>query len=396
MNENTSDHEKILKLITDFAEEQNKEQESIIFNKNNEKMNYIKKLNSMFSLDILESFNSFVIDASGLCFECKAETTINNIPITITLEPQLNFTSTIMRFRIGHQQVATADISIPEDKDIKDPERLEIIQNSNLKHFARCMYRIQTIEINAIKNEKIRFWTNDIPWNYSGSYRVPQLLLKLEEDKFLISEELYLGAKNTLLDVVKQQEQYDADKKERLENSIKIAKEEYIIWEKEHAAYEKSLCSCATLLIAKYFKPYKLHRATYMMSNFDASILKDEDGELVPDILEAITCGTTYIPGSEDAEGFVTTVDVYGNLGKRKIMGSILHIDCFEYNQYSDVNSFCKKIYVDNKNRQYPINLPPGTVLEPFDKLQEPISWEERCKQRGLEDPWNYKGYVLN
>jgi hypothetical protein len=270
-------------------------------------------------------------------------------------------------------------------------EALVTVQEENDRKLIHSLSKIVGERIVEMKKSRPYFWKNEIPRNYGGASRAKALLEQLEKEKYLLSEEEYQEALTTLNRVIIDNE--IEQKRISEENALfkGIVKEEMARWEKENKEYEDALSEICKSLGQKYFKPWVMYTVTYMPEHFDPKDLRDDDGEIVEDVVDVVTNSTNYI-GEPDSEG-------YGNIRKRKFSSNILHIDKTEINHYPGTPNgevaincnFWKKITPDNSLHRISFAVPPGTVVEPYVVPSKPKTWDETCKERGVKDPWKYR-----
>ena len=364
----------------------------------------------VFTNDITNSFDYIEMKPDGDRMYYKAVLIYDSVPIEFIIQ-NVSINSTCAndaRLKIGNEVLASFMVTVPKEHVINNimsrisaptaADALVIVQEENERKLIHNLSKIVGERIIEFRKSRPFYWKNEIPRNYSGASRAKTLLPQLEAEKYFLSEEEYQEALTTLNRVILDNE--IEQKRISEENALfkGIVKEEITRWEKESKEYENTLTEICKALGKQYFKPWVMYTVTYMPENFDPKDLRDDDGEIVEDVIDVVTNSTNYI-GEPDSEGFVNSVDIYGSIRKRKFSSNILHIDKTEFNYYPGTPNgevaincnFWKKYTPDNLLHKISFAVPPGTVVEPYGVPTKPKTWEETSKERGVKDPWKYR-----
>lgn len=376
-----------------------------------EKLEELKAdLLKVFSEEVTNAFDYIEMKPLDNQMLYKAVLIYDSVPIEFIIQhATINTTcASEARLKIGNENLASFTVMIPRKiilESIKsrkpntsDADIFTDLQEDNERKLIHSLSKIVGDRITEMKKSKPFFWKNEIPRNYGGASRAKALLPQLEVEKVFLSEEEYQQALTTLNRVILDNE---IEQKRISEENVLfkgIVKEEIARYEKEFKEYENALSELCKSLGQKYFKPWVMYTVTYMPEKFDPKDLRDDDGEIVEDIVDVVTNSTNYI-GEPDSEGFVNAIDIYGGIRKRKFSSNILHIDKTEFNYYPGtpngevaINSnFWKKNTPDNSLHRISFAVPPGTVVEPYGVPTKPKTWDETCKERGVKDPWKYR-----
>jgi hypothetical protein len=345
---------------------------------------------AIFESDIHKSFDSVVIQEKGGNFNYDAVVLIyQDIPIHLQFHSTTNDSRAWSNLKAGSENICQFEITIPTDRTDMHYE-LQFMQK-NTKELIRNMITVCE-KVEAFKKFKGKMWNDDIPRNYTGAERVPKLLNKLTEDKVFLTEHHYQNLYNILQDVLKQKQDYDVEESTKRNECIDIVQAEVQRYAKEIEIYHKHLRELCDALGKKYFKPWYHFVTTYMPSDFNPADIKDEDGNIIEDLADAITGQTSYI-GKPDEEGFLTAIDGYGRTFKRKISPNIYHTEIIEHNHYPTNLSeaqFWQRIKTDSTIDDFIFYVPPGTEVEKFEVPPKPKHFVDACKEQGINDPWNY------
>jgi hypothetical protein len=373
--------------------EDNKKREALLAEQRLLKIRDLKEdLLNVFSKEITNSFDFLELTPNGDYVNYKAVLIYDSVSITVSISVGINSTCAQDTYlRLGNETLARFLITVPRDTLNALNERNKI-QTDNERKLIGNLSTIIGKRIEELKKSKPYFWKNEIPRNYSGASRALQLLGQLEADKVFLSEEEYTEALTTLNRVIVDAE---IENKRVTEENTKfqlIVKEEYERWQKETKEYELMLQGACKVLAQKYFHSWTLYSVTYMAENIDPKDLRDEEGELINDVSEALSWQCHYI-GEADSEGFLTCVDVYGNLRKRKISTNIVHIEKTEFTNYPEqINvNFWKRIIPDKSTSGISFLVPPDSNVLSHEYPEKPRSWDETAKERGVKEPWKYR-----
>ena len=354
-----------------------------------------EQLQAVFLPEVFESFDLKGFKRSGEDVKFTGYLYIDEIPVKLSIAFNGKDLYNLMFIYIGSEQIRSNSLQIPHLNYMDQPESLNKVQKENSNKLAFNLERIIHETIPDLKITRTRYYKEEIPRNSAGAYKVPKLLENLELDKVFLSEELYENTKKTLLGVLEMKQKEDVKQAEEDKLGYQIVQEELERYGKETFAYDAAMTSLAKKLGEQYFKPWRMDTYTYMATMVDFSMLRDEDGETDKDLAEALswTCNCISEP---DSEGFRKTVDIYGNVRDRKIMGTIIHVDRTEFNEYPDPRNwnFWKRISLTkNYGSSYTFYVNPLTEVADFGYLlpKEPISWVDGAKARGVEHPYKYQ-----
>ena len=291
----------------------------------------------------------------------------------------------------GESSGGPAYVRIP---DKINSEEIEIIQKENSSNFIKSLSTIICETIENLKESKPIWWQKEIPHNYSGAHLVPRLLEKLEQDKYFLSEEQYEETIRVLEDVRHQKLELDAlNLAEKIKNTSIVTREK-ARYDQEYKEYKEKLAQLCKKLGNFYFHPWTLYSTSYMATDICIGDLKNEDGELEEDIVEALTFVINYI-GEPDINGYLTAVDVYGKTKQRKISENFIHTTKEEMNDYptNGKGNFWQKFYPDPSEPSFVFYVPPDTLVKDFkrDLPVKPVLWSDSCKALGVENPWKYQ-----
>jgi hypothetical protein len=375
-------------------------------------MNVFKEnLIRIFSKDIVESFDILEITpVERQYYSYKAILIYDGTPIELYLQNVGLMQPGPMQatLRVGSETLKHFQVALPTEKMIsrmlndrynvsglnETPEMMLIkIQQENDAKLISCLNESITKRIAEIKADKPGWWLNNIPYNYSGASRVESLLKNLEIDRIFLEDEIYekiRGILNGVLIDAKIKEKEEAELKIKNKVIVKQAKEEY---EAAYKQYEINLTELCKFLAKQYFKPWVLYTTCYFPEHFDVRDIRDEDGEILDDLADAVTEATSYI-GEPDKDGFLTCVNNYGNTFKRKISTNIYHIDKVEYNTCIEVTAtsvpFWKRYTPDPKCNGIGFVVPPGTEVTINECPIRPLEWDKKCQELGIKEPWRW------
>ena len=401
----------LIKSIEQLQKDEEKRKLKEIANLNHNMAIFKEDIINIFSKEIVESFDILEIHpVEKQYYSYKAILIYDGTPIHLHMQNVGLMQPGPMQasLYVGTETLKHFQVTLPSkrviDNTIKDrynvsgfpvtpDEVLNQIQKSNDAKLVSCLNESITKRIAELKVSKPKWWFDIVPRNYSGASKVESLLKNLENDKIFLTDEIYDKLVTILNGILLDAKIKELEDQKLKEKNIAIVSNEKKIYEEAYKKYEEDLIRICKELAEHYFKPWTLYTAVYFPENFDPRGLKDEDGEVENDLIEAVTAQSNYT-GEPDSEGYVNCVNPYGNTHKRKLSSNLYHTDKTEFkeplNTMTHIN-FWKRIIPDSRCNNIGFNVPPGTVVEIHEFPVRPITWEEKCKEQGIRDPWNWR-----
>ena len=383
----------LIERINILHEEKEEEKAKEEYQTKFKKVQFLRRMSNIFEPEITESFEGTVATANGSYYKYEATLTFDNLPLKIWYQTSGNHVAPLQIF-FGTECLQVLHIMIPsiEVIDNIDQTSLLTIQGDNTHKLIRELHNIVHHHLESYKLRKAHFWAYEIPRNYAGAYQVPKLLEDLEIDKVFLMPELYKNTKATLINVLQQKK--DNDEKERIERekNTRIIQEELSRFKSEMTKYDTQLKALELKLGNEFFRVWSVYSITYMSEHIEASMLRDEDGQLIEDLQEAMTfrCHAITPP---DMEGFRKIVDMYGNITNRKTSSNIVHVDRIDFKSYPPSSpTFWKRVFIDKAHHySFLVNPLVEVNLDGYEIPQPPVDWAEAAKERGVKEPWRYK-----
>lgn len=402
----------IIKSIELLQAEQEKQKAIEIENLNRNMNTFKEDIIKIFSKEIVESFDVLEIHPiEKQYYSYKAILIYDGTPIELHMQNVGLMQPGPMQatLRVGTETLKHFQVALPTarmiDRMVSDrynvsglsitPEDiLAKVQKENDDKLINCLNESISKRITELKLSKPKWWFDNIPYNYSGASKAESMLKNLEVDRIFLEDDIYekiLTILNRVLIDAKIKEKEDAELKAR---NTEIIKREKAAYEAAYKQYEINLTELCKFLAKQYFKPWTLYTTCYFPEHFDIRDIRDEDGEVLDDLADAVTETTSYI-GEPDKDGFLTCVNSYGNTFKRKISSNVYHTDKTEINTCMEVTQtsvpFWKRITPDPKCSGIGFVVPPGTEVVINECPVRPLEWDKKCVELGIKEPWRWQ-----